>query len=90
MDNIQPIAFTINSFNDENIQIELGDEVEFNVKNISGHLIAENIIKVPLTINNSYVNLFFNRNLFFFLILLVNTSNYLSWSCCITCSNDNK
>jgi hypothetical protein len=66
MDNIQPIAFTINSFTDENIQIELGDEVEFNIKNISGHLIAENIIKVPLTINNSYVNLFLIEIYLFF------------------------
>lgn len=54
-DNIEPIAFTINSFTDENIQIDLGDEIEFSLSSISGQLTAENILKVPLTIQNSYV-----------------------------------
>jgi hypothetical protein len=56
MTNIQPIAFTINSFTGDNIQIDLGDEVEFSLKNISGYLTADNILKVPLTIHNSYVS----------------------------------
>jgi hypothetical protein len=54
IDNIQPIAFI-----NDNTQFELGDEVEFSLKKISGHLIAENLLKVPLTIQNSYVSFFF-------------------------------
>jgi hypothetical protein len=64
-DNIEPIAFT-----NDTIPIELGDEVEFNLRTQSGQLIAENIVKVPSTIQNVYVNnlffsLVFNRRFFF-------------------------
>ena len=50
-DNIEPIAF-----NNENIQVELGDEVEFTLRTHSGLLIAENILKVSSTIQNLYVS----------------------------------
>jgi cold shock CspA family protein len=57
--NIEPVVFTINSFTSDNTQIELGDEVEFSLRNISGRLVAENILKVSLTIHNFYVSIFF-------------------------------
>jgi len=53
---IEPIAFSINSFTGDNTQIDLGDEVEFSLRKISGRLTAENILKVSLTINNFYVS----------------------------------
>jgi cold shock CspA family protein len=56
--NIEPVVFTINSFTGDNTQIELGDEVEFSLRKISGRLIAENILKLPSTMNNFYVNTF--------------------------------
>ncbi|CAF3989006.1 unnamed protein product [Rotaria sordida] len=54
MGNIEPVAFSMNAFTGDNIQVELGDEVEFSLRKISGRLIAENILKVSLTINNFY------------------------------------
>ena len=55
--NIEPILFTINSFTGDNIQIELGDELEFSVRKISNRLVAENILKVPSTLSTLYVSL---------------------------------
>jgi cold shock CspA family protein len=52
--NIEPIAFSTNTFTGDSTQIELGDEVEFSLRKISGRLIAENILKVSSTINNFY------------------------------------
>ena len=52
--NNDAIAFSTNAFTGDNIQIELGDEVEFSLRKISGRLTAENILKVSLTINNFY------------------------------------
>ncbi|CAF5001469.1 unnamed protein product [Rotaria sp. Silwood1] len=54
INNIEPIAFTINSFTNDSTQIDLGDEVEFSLRKISGRLTAENIVKVPTTIQNLY------------------------------------
>ncbi|CAF3951002.1 unnamed protein product [Rotaria sordida] len=54
MGNTEPVAFSMNAFTGDNIQVELGDEVEFSLRKISGRLIAENILKVSLTINNFY------------------------------------
>ncbi len=54
--NIEPIAFSTNTFTGDSTQIELGDEVEFSLRKISGRLIAENILKVSSTINNFYVS----------------------------------
>ena len=48
-DQIEPIPFK-----NENLQIELGDEVEFNLKTISGHKIADNITKVSTTLQTLY------------------------------------
>ncbi|CAF1266558.1 unnamed protein product [Adineta steineri] len=53
-DNIEPIAFSMNSFSSDSTQIDLGDEVEFSLRKVSGRLTAENIVKIPLTINNFY------------------------------------
>ncbi|CAF4306422.1 unnamed protein product, partial [Rotaria magnacalcarata] len=53
--NIEPIAFTTNSFTGDNTLIDLGDEVEFSLRKNSGRLTAENILKVPTAINNFYV-----------------------------------
>ena len=50
----EPIAFTGDS-----TQIELGDEVEFSLRKISGRLTAENILKVSSTITNFYVSSIF-------------------------------
>jgi hypothetical protein len=55
--NIEPIAFSTNAFTGDNTQVDLGDEVEFSVRKISGRLTADNILKIPLTINNFYVSL---------------------------------
>ncbi|CAF0776592.1 unnamed protein product [Adineta steineri] len=52
--NIEPIVFTINSFTGDGTQIDLGDEVEFSVRQVSNRLIAENILKVTSTINSFY------------------------------------
>ncbi|CAF3081035.1 unnamed protein product [Rotaria socialis] len=52
--NIEPIAFTTNSFTGDNTLIDLGDEVEFSLRKNSGRLTAENILKVPAAINNFY------------------------------------
>jgi len=57
--NIEPIAFSISGLTGDNTQIDLGDEVEFSLRKNSGRLTAENIIKVPLTINNFYVSFSF-------------------------------
>ncbi|CAF4407626.1 unnamed protein product, partial [Rotaria sp. Silwood2] len=54
MNNIEPIAFTTNSFTNDATQIDLGDEVEFSLRKISGRLTAENTLKVPTTIHNFY------------------------------------
>lgn len=86
-DKIEPIAF-----NNDNLQVDLGDEVEFNLKYISGQLTAENIVKVPLTIQNSYVIYIFNIFLFpnkFSFSYLVSITDNIPWSCCITCSDVN-
>lgn len=48
-DQIEPIPFK-----NENLQIELGDEVEFNLKTLSGHKIADNITKVSSTLQTLY------------------------------------
>lgn len=56
--NTEPVAFTMNSFTGDNVQVELGDEVEFSLRKVSGRLIAENILKVSSTINNFYVGQF--------------------------------
>ena len=56
MDTIESVAFSTNAFTGDNTQIELGDEVEFSLRKVSGRLIADNILKVPLTINNLYVS----------------------------------
>ena len=53
------IAFSINAFTGDNTQIDLGDEVEFSLRKISGPLTAENILKVSSTINNFYVSVLF-------------------------------
>lgn len=55
--NIEPIAFSTNAFTGDNTQVDLGDEVEFSLRKISGRFIADNILKVPLTISNFYVSL---------------------------------
>ncbi|CAF0761612.1 unnamed protein product [Rotaria sordida] len=52
--NIEPVAFTTNSFTNDTTLIDLGDEVEFSLRKISGRLTAENIVKVPTTIHNFY------------------------------------
>ncbi|CAF0756986.1 unnamed protein product [Adineta steineri] len=52
--NIEPIVFTINSFPGDGTQIDLGDEVEFSIRQVSNRLIAENILKVTSTINSFY------------------------------------
>jgi hypothetical protein len=53
--NIEPIIFSTNAFTGDNAQIDLGDEVEFSLRKISGRLTAENILKVSSTVNNFYV-----------------------------------
>jgi len=53
--NGETIAFSTSSFTGDNTQIELGDEVEFNLRKSTGRLTAENLVKVPLTIHNLYV-----------------------------------
>lgn len=55
---VEAIAFSSNAFTGDATQIELGDEVEFSLRKSPGRLTAENILKVPLTIQNFYVNLF--------------------------------
>jgi cold shock CspA family protein len=52
----EPIAFSTNAFTGDSTQIELGDEVEFSLRKISGRLTAENILKVSSTMNNFYVS----------------------------------
>ncbi|CAF1160122.1 unnamed protein product [Adineta ricciae] len=52
--NIEPILFTINSFTGDNIQIELGDELEFSVRKVSNRPVAENILKVSSTLSTLY------------------------------------
>ena len=67
-DNIVPIAFT-----NDTIPIDLGDEVEFNLKTQSGQLTAENISKVPSTVQNFYVRIYIYISLVlkrFFLCLI--------------------
>ena len=91
--NIEPILFTINSFTGDNIQIDLGDEVEFSLRKISNRLIAENILKVPSTLSTLYVSHLFLpyqiiRMLYFF-FSLVHSTKYSPWSCSITCAIDN-
>jgi cold shock CspA family protein len=54
--NIEPVVFTISSFTGDNTQIELGDEVEFSLRKVSTRLIAENILKLPSTVNTLYVS----------------------------------
>lgn len=54
--NIEPVAFSINSFTGDNTQIDLGDEVEFSLRKSSGRLTAENIMKVQTKTNNFYVS----------------------------------
>lgn len=54
-DKIEPIAFV-----NENLQVELGDEVEFSLRKHSNQLLAENILQVPSTIQNLYVSLRLN------------------------------
>ncbi|CAF3428799.1 unnamed protein product [Rotaria socialis] len=54
MGSIEPVAFSMSSFTGDNIQVELGDEVEFSLRKISSRLVAENILKVSSTINNFY------------------------------------
>ena len=54
--NIEPIAFSTNAFTGDNTQADLGDEVEFSLRKSSGRLIAENILKVPSTIQQFYVS----------------------------------
>jgi len=54
--NNEPVAFSTNAFTGDNTQIELGDEIEFSLRKISGRLTAENILKVSSTINNFYVS----------------------------------
>lgn len=51
-DHIEPIAFV-----NENLQVELGDEVEFSLRKHSKQWLAENIVQVPSTISNLYVRL---------------------------------
>ena len=53
---IEPIAFSTSAFTGDSSQVELGDEVEFSLRKLSGRLTAENILKVPSTVNNSYVS----------------------------------
>jgi hypothetical protein len=84
---IEPVAYSSSSFKSDNIQTELGDEVEFSLRKSSGRLTADNIIKVSSTINNFYVShsLMITKNLKFGFI--VNSSDNSSWSCCISCTN---
>lgn len=56
-DNTTPVAFSISAFATESTQIELGDEIEYSLRKSSGRLVAENILKVPLTIQNFYVSI---------------------------------
>lgn len=53
---VEAIAFTTNSFTGEATQIDLGEEVEFSLRKSSGRSTAENILKVPVTIQNFYVS----------------------------------
>ena len=66
-DNTEPVMFSTNALAGDNTSIDLGDEVEFSLRKVSGRFVAENILKVPLTIDNYYVsilfNCFVNRNL---------------------------
>ena len=55
---VEAIAFTTNSFTGEATQIDLGEEVEFSLRKSSGRSTAENVLKVPLTIQNFYVSFF--------------------------------
>jgi hypothetical protein len=52
---IEPVAFTTNSFTGDT-QVDLGDEVEFSLRKVSGRLTAENILKVTSTIHDFYVS----------------------------------
>ena len=56
-DNMAPVAFSTSVFAADNTSIELGDEVEFSLRKVSGRLTAENIVKVPMTIQNFYVRI---------------------------------
>lgn len=51
----EPVGFSINAFTGDGSQAELGDEVEFSLRKSSGRLTADNILKVPSTIQNYYV-----------------------------------
>lgn len=67
-DNTEAVMFSTNALTGDNTSIDLGDEVEFSLRKFSGRFVAENIVKVPLTINNYYVSTLFdfliNGNLF--------------------------
>ena len=54
-DKIEPVAFV-----NENLQVELGDEVEFSVRKHSNQLLAENLLPVSSTIQNLYVSIHSN------------------------------
>ncbi|CAF0970741.1 unnamed protein product, partial [Didymodactylos carnosus] len=53
----KPILFLTSSIASDPSQLDLGDEVEFSLRKSTGRLIAENILKVPSTINNFYSTL---------------------------------
>ncbi|CAF0873866.1 unnamed protein product [Adineta ricciae] len=53
-DNTEPVVFSTNALTGDNASIDLGDEVEFSLRKVSGRFVAENILKVPLTIDNYY------------------------------------
>ena len=54
---MEPILFNTAAFTGDNVQIDLGDEVEFSLRKSSGRLTAENILKVSSTIQNFYVRI---------------------------------
>lgn len=53
----EAIAFSTNGFTGDGTQADLGDEVEFSLRKSSGRLVAENILKVPSTIQQFYVRI---------------------------------
>ena len=52
---MEPVVFSTSAFTGDGTQADLGDEVEFSLRKSSGRYSADNILKVPSTIQNYYV-----------------------------------